>query len=147
MKQASAMSSSGPICSNRIVSKLRPNLFFSWKARRRPNRGRSISWPAPSNDWTSPDCSCHRRTILVKENMKGYRRDDGKQAGGQRVGLARALSKLGFCSRQQAWARIQAGDVQVNGVVIRHPEHGVDWRNARIEVNGVQLQAAASVYL
>jgi len=35
----------------------------------------------------------------------------------------------------------------VNGVVIRHPEHAVDWQHARIEVNGIPLQAARKLYL
>jgi 23S rRNA pseudouridine2605 synthase len=79
--------------------------------------------------------------------MKREPRVAGKRLRAQHVGLARALSKLGFCSRQQAWTKIQAGDVQVNGVVIRHPEHAVDWQHARIEVNGVSLQAARKLYL
>lgn len=79
--------------------------------------------------------------------MKRNRPAARKRPGAQHVGLARALSKLGFCSRQQAWTKIQAGDVQVNGVVIRHPEHAVDWQHARIEVNGVSLRAARKLYL
>jgi 23S rRNA pseudouridine2605 synthase len=54
---------------------------------------------------------------------------------------------LGFCSRREAWLRIQAGDVQVNGVVIRNPEHPVEWRNTSIQVNGVALQPAQKIYL
>src|SRR4030095_1588582 len=81
------------------------------------------------------------------DRTKAERRGAGKRPQAQRVGLARALSKLGFCSRQQAWVRIQAGDVQVNGVVIWNPEHAVDWRKARIEVNGIALQNAPKVYL
>jgi 23S rRNA pseudouridine2605 synthase len=79
--------------------------------------------------------------------MKPRNQANERQAGGQRVGLARALSKLGFCSRQQAWRLIEAGNVTVNGKVIRHPEQGVDWQRARIEVAGESLQAAGRVYL
>ncbi len=79
--------------------------------------------------------------------MKPRNQRDERQSGGQRVGLARALSKLGFCSRQQAWRLIEAGNVTVNGKVIRHPEQGVDWQRARIEVAGESLQAAGKVYL
>ena len=39
----------------------------------------------------------------------------GKVAEGQRATLARALSKLGFCSRTQAEARIAQGRVSVHG--------------------------------
>ncbi len=38
------------------------------------------------------------------------------------VGLARVLSKLGYCSRSQAQQLIDAGRVQVNGAVKRDPE-------------------------
>lgn len=67
--------------------------------------------------------------------------------GAPRVGLARALSKLGYCSRRQAWSLIEAGAVRVDGRVVRHPEHGVDWRRARIEVHGTPIAACPKVYL
>lgn len=66
---------------------------------------------------------------------------------GQQVGLARALSKLGFCSRRQAWDLIQAGQVRLNGVVTRDPERRTDWRRDRLEVGGQSVQAEAKVYL
>ncbi len=64
-----------------------------------------------------------------------------------RVGLARALSKLGYCSRREAWALIESGAVRVDGRVIRDPEHGVRWASARLEVHGQPVQAHARVYL
>src|SRR5271154_6216529 len=61
--------------------------------------------------------------------------------------LARALSKLGFCSRAQAAQLIRAGKVRVNGVVRRDPEAPVRLGKDRIEVDGKQLKAAPKIYL
>src|SRR5262249_32280470 len=63
------------------------------------------------------------------------------------TGLARALSKLGVCSRSQARERIIAGRVRVNGAVRRDPEHAVDLKGDRIEVDGEKIRAASRVYL
>lgn len=64
-----------------------------------------------------------------------------------RTGLARALSKLGYCSRSQAWELIQAGRVRLNGALCRNPEEPVDLKRDRFEVDGQSIQAAARVYL
>ena len=63
------------------------------------------------------------------------------------VGLARALSKLGYCSRSQAQKLIRAGRVQVNGAVKRDPEAPVTTGCDRIEVNGAAIRPAAKVYV
>ena len=62
-----------------------------------------------------------------------------------RTGLARALSKLGFCSRSQAWDLIKAGQVQLNGKVERDAEKRVDVRRDRIQVDNQRVQAEANV--
>jgi 23S rRNA pseudouridine2605 synthase len=64
-----------------------------------------------------------------------------------RVGLARALSKLGFCSRSQAQALVAEGRVRVGGMVRRDPDLRVDPERDRIEVDGVRVGAEARVYL
>jgi 23S rRNA pseudouridine2605 synthase len=64
-----------------------------------------------------------------------------------KTGLARALSKLGFCSRSQGWGLVEAGRVRVNGQVRRDPEWRVDPLRDRLEVDGQPLRAAAKVYL
>jgi 23S rRNA pseudouridine2605 synthase len=66
---------------------------------------------------------------------------------GPRTGLARALSKLGFCSRRHAWDLVRAGRVRVNGVTRRDPEWRVSWRNDGIEVDGRRVRTEAKVYL
>ena len=60
--------------------------------------------------------------------------------------MARALSKLGYCSRSQAAELILAGRVKLNGVVRRDqetPTHPTD----RIEVDGTPLAASIKIYL
>ena len=63
------------------------------------------------------------------------------------VGLARALSKLGYCSRSQAQQLIRSGHVRVNGAVKRNPEAPVFLGRDRIEVNGASIHSAEKIYL
>ena len=63
------------------------------------------------------------------------------------VGLARALSKLGYCSRSQAQQLIRAGRVHLNGAVKRDPEVAVFLGRDRIEVNGSLIKPAEKIYL
>jgi 23S rRNA pseudouridine2605 synthase len=63
------------------------------------------------------------------------------------VGLARALSKLGYCSRSQAQQLIRTGRVQVNGAVKRNPEAAVYLGRDRIEVHGRLIRPADKIYL
>ena len=65
---------------------------------------------------------------------------------GPGTGLARALSKLGHCSRSQAWDLIERGQVRVNGQRQLNPEHRVFPGRDRIEVEGAKLQEATLVY-
>jgi 23S rRNA pseudouridine2605 synthase len=64
----------------------------------------------------------------------------------RRVGLARALSKLGYCSRSQAVELIRAGRVQLNGRTQRDPEAPVSRPGDRITVDGEAVGAATKVY-
>ena len=63
------------------------------------------------------------------------------------VGLARALSKLGYCSRSLGGQLIRAGRVQVNGTVKRNTEAPVLLERDRIEVNGRLIRPAEKIYL
>ncbi|MCX7936659.1 MAG: pseudouridine synthase [Bacteroidota bacterium] len=56
------------------------------------------------------------------------------------VSLARALSKLGYCSRTNAAALIRAGRVTVDGVVIRNPFYRLSLRKATIAVDGQRIE-------
>jgi 23S rRNA pseudouridine2605 synthase len=60
--------------------------------------------------------------------------------------LARALSKLGYCSRSDAAELIHAGRVRVNGAVRRNPESPVWLGRDRIEVDARAVHAAPKVY-
>jgi 23S rRNA pseudouridine2605 synthase len=62
-------------------------------------------------------------------------------------GLARALSKLGLCSRAQAAQLIRSGKVCVNGGVRRDPETPVRLGRDRIEVDGQPILARQKIYL
>ena len=61
--------------------------------------------------------------------------------------MARALSKLGWCSRSEAAALVAAGRVAVAGRVVRDPEHPVRPGETPIAVDGVAVVAAPRVYL
>jgi 23S rRNA pseudouridine2605 synthase len=65
----------------------------------------------------------------------------------RRVGLARALSKLGYCSRSKATELIRAGRVRLNGATRRDPETPVHGEHDRIEVDHQLVGAEAKLYL
>lgn len=64
----------------------------------------------------------------------------------KKVGLARALSKLGHCSRSEAAKLIRAGQVKLNGALRRDPETPVHAGKDRIEVDGKPLARTAKIY-
>src|SRR5688572_14212309 len=63
------------------------------------------------------------------------------------VSLARALSKLGWCSRAEARRIVAAGRVAVDGDVVRDADQRVDIRRARITVDGERVRATTNVYV
>jgi len=65
----------------------------------------------------------------------------------RRIGLARALSKLGYCSRSQATELIRAGRVWMNGNTRRDPETPVHLEHDRIVVDGHAIETRAKIYL
>lgn len=65
----------------------------------------------------------------------------------KRVGLARALSKLGYCSRSQAFELIRAGKVRLNRTVTRNPEAPVRLGRDAIAVEGHSVRRAGKLYL
>ncbi|HEY1271489.1 MAG TPA: pseudouridine synthase [Terriglobales bacterium] len=69
------------------------------------------------------------------------------KTGQPRTGLARALSKQGYCSRSQAAQLIHAGRVSLNGRVRRDPETPVHSGQDRIEVDGVPILVSQKIYL
>src|SRR5580692_3530014 len=91
--------------------------------------------------------------MLERRKFRGYLskyrfRTDRSQllASAKRVGLARALSKLGYCSRAEAAGLIRRGKVHVNGAVRRDPETPVRLGQDRIEVGGHRIAAREKIY-
>jgi 23S rRNA pseudouridine2605 synthase len=86
---------------------------------------------------------------LVETHVKRvYQHPSGRQTNqGKKVGLARALSKMGLCSRSRAFQLIQAGKVRLNGAVARNPEAPVRVGRDRIELGGKQVASAEKAYV
>jgi 23S rRNA pseudouridine2605 synthase len=80
----------------------------------------------------------------VKRNSNSKKREPNPF---KNVGLARALSKLGYCSRSRAVELIAAGRVKWNGAVRHDPETPVQLGKDRIEIDGQPLAGSAKIYL
>jgi 23S rRNA pseudouridine2605 synthase len=65
----------------------------------------------------------------------------------RQIGLARALSKLGYCSRSEAAKLICAGRVRLNGAPRRDPETPVRLQRDRITVDREVVRAESRIYL
>jgi 23S rRNA pseudouridine2605 synthase len=65
----------------------------------------------------------------------------------RRIGLARAMSKLGYCSRSQAAELIHAGRVKLNGALRSDPETPVHLGKDRIEIDGKTAVRGEMIYL
>lgn len=65
----------------------------------------------------------------------------------RKIGLARALSKLGCCSRSQASDLIRGGRVKLNGAVRSDPETPVRIERDRIMVDDRAVDAPPKIYL
>ncbi len=63
----------------------------------------------------------------------------------RKIGLARALSKLGYCSRSTAAELIRAGRVSLNGKICRDPEAATG-TSVQIAVDGEIVGASQKVY-
>ncbi len=63
------------------------------------------------------------------------------------VNLARALSKLGYCSRSEAVRLILAGRVRLDGLVVRDPSRRCVPEEASIVVGGTPVRSPAPLYI
>lgn len=61
--------------------------------------------------------------------------------------MARALSKLGYCSRSTAAQLIRSGRVALGGEIRRDPETPVSGKLDQIRVDGKLIEAQKKVYL
>ena len=78
--------------------------------------------------------------------MKKRPKNATQEEQGRKVGLARALSKLGHCSRSAAVELIRSGRVRLNGALPRNPETPVRLGRDRIEVDGVRIEQNRKAY-
>ena len=74
-------------------------------------------------------------------------KDKSVENGAQRVGLARALSKMGYCSRSEAAEFVRLGRVKLNGSLTRNPEAPVRLGKDGVEVDGKKVAAGDKIYL
>jgi 23S rRNA pseudouridine2605 synthase len=65
----------------------------------------------------------------------------------RQIGLARALSKAGYCSRSRAAELIRAGRVSLNGKIRHDPETPVFGKHDHIAVDGSLLEPQEKIYL
>jgi 23S rRNA pseudouridine2605 synthase len=86
------------------------------------------------------------RVTLLFNTVKTAKRSPPILPNAKHVGLARALSKLGLCSRSQAFELIREGKVRLNGTVVKNPESPVRLGRDRIEMMGKPVTAARKVY-
>jgi 23S rRNA pseudouridine2605 synthase len=63
------------------------------------------------------------------------------------IGLARTLSKLGYCSRSHAADLIRAGRVSLNGKIHRDPETPVSGKREQIAIDGKAIECQSKIYL
>jgi 23S rRNA pseudouridine2605 synthase len=70
-----------------------------------------------------------------------------KNEAARKIGLARALSKLGYCSRSHAADLIRGGRVSLNGKIRRDPETPVSGKHDQIAVDGNMVVPQDKIYL
>jgi 23S rRNA pseudouridine2605 synthase len=86
----------------------------------------------------------------MKRRDKPLNQSPGKRAPAApsgTVSVPRALSKLGFCSRAQGERLVEAGQVRVNGAVVRDASLRIRPEKDVIEVGGVRVARVEHVYL
>src|SRR5438477_2203975 len=88
---------------------------------------------------------CSGKIAQAVKKRTSNRRLQGKPL--RKVGLARALSKLGYCSRSRAAELLAAGRVKWNGTVRRDPETPVRIGKDRIEIDGQPVERSSKIYL
>ena len=70
-----------------------------------------------------------------------------RRSASRPVGLARALSKLGYCSRSQAVELIRKGRVELNERICRDIEAPVRLEHDRIALDGTPIAVSKKIYL
>ncbi len=87
-----------------------------------------------------------QRVRMIRSTSKPLPRRAAASTGGVRHGLARVISKRGYCSRSQAAELVRAGRVQLNDRVERDPEAPTR-SDDRIRIDGSEIAAAAATWI
>lgn len=69
------------------------------------------------------------------------------ECASRKIGLARALSKLGYCSRSQAAELVRAGRVTLNHKIRHDPQTPVHVTRDTIKVDGKPIAQSQKIYL
>ncbi len=69
-----------------------------------------------------------------------------KNRASRQIGLARSLSKLGYCSRARAAELIRTGRVSLNGKIRRDPETPVSLKQNQIAIDGKVVKPQNKIY-
>jgi len=103
----------------------------------------------PLRSWGRGKSSRFHQIQIAKQRLEelGHSIVEMKLGSDRRVGLARALSKMGYCSRSRAFELIRVGRVRVNGEVRRDPESAVRMEKDRIAVDGQAVEVGERIYL
>jgi 23S rRNA pseudouridine2605 synthase len=88
-----------------------------------------------------------RATLVSDPNVNRAQQIPRIETGVKKTALARALSKLGYCSRSHAVTLIRGGKVRLNGRIARNPEASVRVGTDRLEVGGQRIEATEKIYL
>lgn len=87
-----------------------------------------------------------QRVRMIRSTSKPPPRRAAAATGGVRHGLARVISKRGYCSRSHAAELVRSGRVQLNDRIERDPEAPTR-SDDRIRIDGSELAAAAATWI
>ena len=130
------------MCSAGALPSLTGNTM--WRGRPRPRK--AFGRKPPPSRFSGGESRVHHRSCAGKPGRELLVYDNFVPPS-RRIGLARALSKLGYCSRSRAFELIRAGRVALNGAVRRDPEAPVHLERDRILVDGRPPASSSSLYL
>src|SRR5258708_35888099 len=97
----------------------------------------------PERGHQHPPQRLRQNNAAVKRRI-GNKKKDGRPL--KKVGLARAISKLGYCSRSRAAELIAAGRVKWNGAGRRDPEDPGYLGKDRSEIDSQPVASRSKIY-
>jgi 23S rRNA pseudouridine2605 synthase len=116
--------------------------------RRRPHPFRRRNRPQPRPSRKNSIRTAHARELAYNAGVRPPpKKREQQKSHLRKIGLARAMSKLGYCSRSQAAKLILAGRVKLNGALRRDPETPVHIGKDRIEMDAQPVGLTEKIYL